>query len=259
MQKFGKVGMSYKDKINKNRIPKHIAIIMDGNGRWAQKSGNLRSIGHQNGVKSVRQTVEACVELGVQYLTLYAFSTENWSRPKMEVDALMNILVNSLTEEKATLIDNEIRLRTIGDTELLPVSCQKALHSVMEETENNTKMTLNLALSYSGRWDIINAIKCISKEVKSGKIDPDTITEDTFKNYLSTKDIPDPELLIRTSGELRISNFLLWQLAYSEIYTTEVLWPDFRKDNLYEAIIDYQNRERRFGKTSAQLKAVSKS
>lgn len=251
--------MSCKDNINKEKIPHHIAIIMDGNGRWAQKSGNIRSIGHEHGVQSVRQTVEACVELGVSYLTLYAFSTENWSRPKMEIDALMNILVSSLTGERKTLNDNKIRLCTIGDISLLPENCQKALQDVIEETRDHDQMTLNLALSYSGRWDIINAIQNIAKEVKEGNIEPGSITEDTFKNYLSTKDIPDPELLIRTSGELRISNFLLWQLAYSEIYTTDVLWPDFRKENLYEAILNYQQRERRFGKTSAQLKAMNKS
>ena len=235
--------------IDKTKLPKHIAITMDGNGRWAKSKGKLRVFGHKNGVKSVRNTVEAAAEIGIKFLTLYAFSTENWSRPHSEVNALMTLLVSAINKEKKTLMDNNIKLNTIGDTKSLPSKAQKELTEAIEKTKNNTRMTLVLALSYSGRWDILNATKNLLKD----NISPKNVNEDLFQQYLTTKSVPDPELLIRTSGEYRISNFLLWQIAYSELYFTDTLWPDFRRLNLERAILDYQNRERRFGKTTEQL------
>ena len=245
---------SLKEKINIERLPQHIAIIMDGNGRWAKEQGKLRVFGHQNGVGAVRAASEACAELGVKYLTLYAFSTENWNRSQFEVDALMRLLSKTMSEELKTLNNNNIRLNAIGDLERLPKSNYEALMKTIDETKNNDRMTLTLCLSYSGRWEIAQAAKKIAEKVKSGEINIEQIDEKCFSDFLSTNDMPDPELLIRTSGEERISNFLLWQLAYSEFYFTEKFWPDFGKEDLYAAIVDYQNRERRFGKTSEQLK-----
>lgn len=235
-----------------DNIPQHIAVIMDGNGRWAKNQGSMRTFGHENGVKAVRQTVEACVELGIKYLTLYAFSTENWNRPKEEVDALMNILVQSILAEMPTLMDQNIKLNAIGNLETLPPECSKTLQESIEKTAGNSKMTLTLALSYSGRWDIMNAIQGIIKDVENNKLDSESFSEKVFSEYLSTDGIPDPELMIRTSGEYRISNYMLWQLAYSELYITDILWPDFTKEDLFDAIKNYQTRERRFGKTSEQ-------
>ncbi len=242
-----------QENIDKSNLPRHIAIIMDGNGRWAKKKGAMRIFGHRSAITSVRESAETCAELGVQYLTLYAFSTENWNRPKEEVEALMQLLVSTIKSEIKTLMKNNIRLNAIGDIANLPKSCQKELAEAIDITKGNTRMTLTLALSYSGRWEILNAVKKLASEVKSGEVSIDSITESTFSKYLTTGNIPDPELLIRTSGELRISNFLLWQIAYSEIYITDILWPDFRKQHLCNAIIDFQKRERRFGKTSEQL------
>jgi undecaprenyl diphosphate synthase len=237
------------EKINVNTLPKHIAITMDGNGRWAKSKGQLRIFGHKNGVKAVRDTVEGAAEIGIEYLTLYAFSSENWSRPEKEVNALMTLLVSAINKEKKTLMDNNIRLSTIGDINKLPSKAQKELQEAIIKTKDNTRMNLVLALSYSGREEILNAVKNI---IKDGK-EPGDINEATFQQYLTTKSVPDPELLIRTSGEYRISNFLLWQIAYSELYFTDTLWPDFRRSDLYNAILNYQNRERRFGKTTEQL------
>ncbi|TPE45217.1 isoprenyl transferase [Pontibacter mangrovi] len=245
--------MNLKDKVDLGNLPRHIAVIMDGNGRWAKKRGGLRIFGHQNAIKAVRDTVEASAELGVEYLTLYAFSTENWSRPAEEVSALMTLLVSTIRKETATLNKNNIRLQTIGNTGSLPKACQRELMEAMELTKHNTRMTLVLALSYSGRWDITQAVQRLADEVGHGSIRAEEITEEAIAAHLSTAGIPDPELLIRTSGEQRISNFLLWQLAYTELYITELLWPDFRKEHLYEAIMAYQRRERRFGKTSEQI------
>ena len=228
---------------------KHIAIIMDGNGRWAKSKGKLRIFGHKNGVKSVRDTVEGAAEIGIKFLTLYAFSNENWNRPEREVNALMTLLVSAINKETKTLMDNNIRLFTIGDINKLPLKAQKELQEAIIKTKDNTRMTLVLALSYSGRGEIINAVHNIIKDGKK----PEEINEDTFQQYLTTKSVPDPELLIRTSGEYRISNFLLWQIAYSELYFTDTLWPDFRRADLYKAILNYQSRERRFGKTTEQL------
>ena len=236
-------------EIDKTNLPKHIAITMDGNGRWAKTKEKLRVFGHKNGVKAVRDTVEAAAEIGIEFLTLYAFSTENWNRPESEVNALMTLLVSAINKETKTLMDNNIRLSTIGDTESLPSKAKKELLQAIEKTKNNSRMTLVLALSYSGRWDIINAVNTIVKEDNVNR----DITEEEFQQYLTTKSVPDPELLIRTSGEYRISNFLLWQIAYSELYFTDTLWPDFRKEDLGKAILDYQSRERRFGKTSEQI------
>ena len=246
--------MSQETKINKDNLPKHIAIIMDGNGRWAKEKGKLRVFGHQNGVKAVRDTVESAAEIGIKHLTLYAFSTENWNRPKFEVNALMELLVSTINKETKTLMENNIRLNAIGDLEQLPSSCLRELKEAIEKTKDNTRMTLHLALSYSSKWEITSAIKKIAEEVKLGTLNTSDITDNTLDNYLTTAGIPDPELLIRTSGEHRISNFLLWQIAYAEFYFTDKLWPDFRKEDLYDAIIDYQSRERRFGKTSEQVK-----
>ena len=235
--------------IDKNNLPKHIAITMDGNGRWAKSKGKLRIFGHNNGVKAVRDTVEGAAEIGIEYLTLYAFSTENWDRPEKEVNALMTLLVSAINKETKTLMDNNIRLSAIGDIKKLPSKAQKELQEAVAKTKDNTRMNLVLALSYSSRWEILNAVQNI---IKDG-VKAEEINETTFQQYLTTKNVPDPELLIRTSGEHRISNFLLWQIAYSELYFTETLWPDFRKGDLYNAILDYQSRERRFGKTTEEL------
>lgn len=246
--------MDLIQQIDKNRLPQHIAIIMDGNGRWAKTQNKIRIFGHQHGVEAVRDTVEGCAELGVKYLTLYAFSTENWNRPQIEVNALMNLLVKTIHKETKTLMDNGIRLAAIGNMQSLPKDCYKSLKEAMEKTSGNTHMTLVLALSYSSRWEITEAIKKIAIQVKNGELDPKNIDTLTISHHLNTAEIPDPELLIRTSGEFRISNFLLFQLAYTELYFTDVLWPDFRRNDLYQAIINYQTRERRFGKTSEQIK-----
>nr|WP_262710661.1 isoprenyl transferase [Echinicola rosea] len=248
-----KTGM--KEAIDKERIPKHIAIIMDGNGRWAQGKGAKRVFGHRNAITAVRETITGANDLGVAYLTLYTFSTENWSRPKLEVKAIMELLVKTLTDQVPNLMKDNVKLTLIGDMDMLPPRSRAKLREAIEETSRNTGLTLILALSYSGRWEITNTVKDIAKKVADNKIDVEEITEDMIANHLLTKDYPDPELLIRTSGELRISNFLLWQLAYTELYFTEVLWPDFRKEHLMEAVADYQRRERRFGKTGAQLKS----
>lgn len=248
--------MNFKDLIDNARLPEHVAIIMDGNGRWAKQKGKLRVFGHKNAIKAVRDTVEGAAELGIGYLTLYAFSTENWNRPKKEVSALMSLLVTSLHKELKTLTNNNIRLSTIGNIKNLPESCQKELIDVVEKTKNNTHMNLILALSYSSHWEIVEAIKSIAHDVKSNKLDIESINESLVSASLATKDIPNPELMIRTSGEYRISNFLLWQLAYAELYFTEKLWPDFRRDDLFEAIANFQKRERRFGLTSEQLNSV---
>ena len=244
---------SLKTSINPARLPKHIAIIMDGNGRWAKTQGHDRLFGHYHGVESVRVTVEACAELGVGYLTLYAFSTENWERPEREVSGLMELLVETIRKEIPTLNKNNIRLHVIGKTELLPEKTLSALREAIEETAINTGLNLIMALSYSSRWEMAQAARQLGLDVKAGIIDPRSIDEDQFQKYLCTRDFPDPELMIRTSGEHRISNFLLYQLAYAELFFTPVLWPDFRKEHLYEAILDFQSRERRFGKTSEQL------
>lgn len=247
---------SLKDQINLEKLPKHIAIIMDGNGRWAKKHGRPRIFGHRNGVKAVRETTEAAAEIGIEYVTLYAFSTENWNRPAFEVNALMALLVDTLGKEIETLNKNNIRLKAIGDLAKLPKSTHNALLKGMERTKDNSRMTLVLALNYSGKWEILDAAKKIARKVKAEGIDPDKLTENDFADALNTSGIPDPELLVRTSGETRLSNFLLWQLAYAEFYFTPTFWPDFSKEDLYKAIIDYQNRERRFGKTSEQITPV---
>ena len=247
-----------KENINLERLPKHIAIIMDGNGRWAKEKGRFRIFGHQNGVKAVREVSEGCAELGVKYLTLYAFSTENWNRPKVEVNALMTLLVKTIRNETKTLMKNGIKLDAIGDRSMLPKECVQELDEAIEITKDNHNMTLILALSYSAKWDIVNATKNIALQAKNGEINIEDINEELIDNTLTTHKYPHPELMIRTSGELRISNFLLWEMAYSELYFTTVLWPDYRKEHLYEAILDYQGRERRFGKTSDQLSSDNK-
>ena len=246
--------MNLADTINKDNLPKHLAIIMDGNGRWAKQKGLLRTLGHENGTKSVRVVVETAAKLGIENLTLYAFSTENWNRPKLEVELLMNLLINSLKNELKTLQDNDIRLNSIGNIDLLPKSAQKKLQEVIEQTKGNSRMVLTLALSYGSREELINVVKNISNKVKNNIISIDSIDESIINQHLYTQDLPEVDLLIRTSGEHRISNFLLWQIAYAELYFTDVLWPDFKQDDLYEAIISYQKRERRFGKTSEQIK-----
>jgi undecaprenyl diphosphate synthase len=246
--------MSQKDKINMQQLPKHIAIIMDGNGRWAKEKGEDRLFGHLNGVESVRNIVEGAAELGIGYLTLYAFSTENWDRPAYEVTGLMELLVDTIRKEVPTLNKNNIRLHVIGDINMLPPMAKKELDEAMLETSTNTGLNLIMALSYSSRWEINNAVKTIAEAVKQNKLQPADITQEVIQKHLCTSQFPDPELMIRTSGEYRISNFLLYQLAYAELYFTNTLWPDFRKENLYEAILDYQSRERRFGKTSEQVK-----
>jgi undecaprenyl diphosphate synthase len=245
--------MKQLEKIDKNRLPRHIAIIMDGNGRWAQEKGQDRLYGHFHGVESVRNVVEGASEIGIEYLTMYTFSTENWDRPQYEVVGLMELLVDTIKNEVPVLNKNNIRLHVIGDVQMLPAFARKELEEAIDETSHNTGLSLILALSYSSRWELVNAAKNIAFDVQAGKINPADITQDTLQNYLTTRAFPDPELMIRTGGEYRISNFLLYQLAYAELYFTDTRWPDFRKENLVEAILDYQARERRFGKISAQL------
>ncbi|TDG35114.1 isoprenyl transferase [Pedobacter changchengzhani] len=245
--------MEFKEQIDPNRLPKHIAVIMDGNGRWAKGQGKIRVFGHEQGVLSVKDIVEGCVEVGIKYLTLYAFSTENWSRPQDEVDALMQILISTINKETETLNKNNVKLNAIGNLQSLPQQCIDDLKEAMEKTAHNSSCTLTLALSYSSKWEILEATKKIALAVKNNEIDLNDIDETLFSSKLTTTNIPDPELMIRTSGEHRISNYLLWQMAYTEFYFTDVLWPDFRREDLYEAIVDYQKRERRFGKISEQL------
>ncbi len=245
--------MSWKDKIDIERLPKHIAVIMDGNGRWAKQRGRLRTFGHNHGVTSVRETAEAAAELGIKYLTLYAFSTENWNRPRAEVNALMKLLVRTIHKETKTLHDNKIRLMAIGELEALPEVTQKELQEAINDTAHHNKMAMILALSYSSRWELTQAAKNLAKDVAANKLNFQDVDQKIFESYLTTSNIPDPELLIRTSGEYRISNFLLWQIAYSELYFTPKYWPEFRKEDFYEAIVDFQNRERRFGKISEQI------
>ena len=245
--------MSLKHQIDPNRVPQHIAIIMDGNGRWAQEQGQDRLFGHFHGVQSVRDIVEGCAEIGVKYLTLYAFSTENWDRPEKEVTGLMELLVETIRKEVPILNGNNIKMHAIGALTMLPPSARQALQEAIDMTAENTGLNLIMALSYSSRWELVDAVKKIATDVKNGKLGVEEIGQETLQQYLSTSQFPDPELMIRTSGEYRISNFLLYQLAYAELYFTQTRWPDFRKENLYEAIVDFQNRERRFGKTSAQL------
>ncbi|MBL7810650.1 MAG: isoprenyl transferase [Bacteroidetes bacterium] len=245
-----------KSQIDPDRIPRHVAIIMDGNGRWARQKGHLRIFGHKHGVRTVRNVIEAAVELGIQYLTLYAFSTENWNRPEAEVNALMELLVQTIKGETPTMMENGIRLQAIGNIEKLPPGCNKQLQETVNTTKDNKRMTLILALSYSGRWDIIEAVRKIADQVKSGTIQPEEINEEVLGAALNTAAYPNPDLLIRTSGEHRISNFLLWEIAYSEFHFTPVLWPDFTPDDLYKAVLDYQGRQRRFGKTGEQIQPV---
>ena len=242
-----------KDKIDMSRIPQHVAVIMDGNGRWAKLHGKERLFGHYNGVESVRAVITASVQLGVKYLTLYTFSTENWNRPKAEVDGLMELLVENIVKETPTFHEKNIRFTTIGNNSLLPEKALRKLEECIAETASNRGMTLVLALSYSSRWEITDAVRRIADKVKNGELNVEDIDDDVVSNNLTTAGIPDPELLIRTSGELRLSNYLLWQMAYTELYFTDTLWPDFREESFYEAIVDYQKRERRFGKTSEQL------
>ena len=247
-----------KELIDVGNLPKHIAVIMDGNGRWAQNKGAARIFGHRNAIKAVREVTEGCAELGISYLTLYAFSTENWARPEYEVRALMELLVQSIGNELPTMMKNNVRLDTIGNTKSLPGSCQKTLTEAIEATKNNTGLNLILALGYSGKWDIVNAVKKLADDVKNGDLNPQDISEDALAANLATGDRPDVDLMLRTGGDHRISNFLLWQLAYAELYFYENLfWPDFRKEHLYQAIMAYQNTERRFGKTGEQVKANS--
>jgi len=242
-----------KARIDADRVPRHIAIIMDGNGRWAERQGEHRVMGHANGVRAVREALVACREIGVEHLTLYAFSTENWNRPKAEVDALMDLLVKTVVGELDELNANGVRLHTIGDTEALPESCRSTLLDAIAATAGNDKITITLALSYSARWELVRMAQQLATEAKAGRLDPLAITPETVSAHLTTAGMPDPELLIRTSGEQRISNFLLWQIAYAELWFTPVLWPDFRKVHLYQAVLDYQCRERRFGLTSDQV------
>ena len=244
---------SLKTHIDLQRLPRHIAIIMDGNGRWAKEKGHDRLYGHFHGVESVRDIVEGCAEMGVEYLTLYAFSTENWDRPQYEVTGLMELLVETIRKETETLNKNNIRLHVIGDMNMLPDYAQKELRESLEITAPNKGLNLVMALSYSSRWELVQAVKYIAEEIKEGKLSPEQISQDTLEKYLCTSQFPDPELMVRTGGEFRVSNFLLYQLAYAELYFTNTRWPDFRKENLYEAILDFQKRERRFGKTSDQL------
>ncbi len=246
--------MNLKEQINKNKLPVHVAIIMDGNGRWAKKKGNNRLFGHKKGVVAVREVCEASAELGIPYLTLYAFSKENWQRPKSEINGLMSLLVQTIESEMKTLMDNNIKLSVIGDISSLPESVCKGLDKAMDKTKNNERLTLVLALSYGARWEIINAVNKMYEEIKNINNDDIVITEEDFRRHLTTAEMPDPAMLIRTGGEKRISNFLLWQISYSELYFTDVLWPDFRKNDYYKAILDYQARERRFGKISEQTK-----
>ncbi len=245
--------MTYKEQIDNTRIPRHIAIIMDGNGRWAKAHGLMRMFGHKQGVEVVHNITEAAAQLGLQYLTLYTFSTENWNRPKEEVDALMNLLVDTIVKETPTLMNNNVRLLTIGDTDRLPEQAKLKFMECIRQTSGNTGLKMVIALSYSSRWELAHAMQLAAEDVQKGKLSPEQVTEDTIEQYLTTAGIPDPDLLIRTSGELRISNFLLWQLAYSELYFTDLLWPDFTVEEFCHAIVDYQHRERRFGKTSEQV------
>lgn len=245
--------MDWKSQIDTTRLPRHIAVIMDGNGRWAKSHGQPRVFGHRNGVKAVREISEAAAELGVEYVTLYAFSTENWNRPKLEVDALMTLLVTTLRKEIKTLNDNNIKLQAIGDLESLPPKCYKELTEAIANTQYNNRMTLVLALNYSGRWEIAQATKRIAQEVAAGRIEAEAVNDELVGQYLTTAGMPDPELLIRTSGESRVSNFLLWQLAYTEFMFLPLFWPDFRREHLYESLVNFQQRERRFGKISEQL------
>jgi undecaprenyl diphosphate synthase len=239
---------SFKDQIDRSNLPQHVAVIMDGNGRWAKKKGAARIFGHRNAIQAVTDVTEGCGELGIKYLTLYAFSTENWARPKDEVDGLMELLVNTIKKEINNLMENRVKLRTIGDISHLPAACQKNLEEAIDTTKNNTGLIVLLALNYSGRWEILKAARRLAAEAQQGRLHPEDIDEKMFSRLLETAGVPDPELLIRTSGELRVSNFLLWQIAYTELYITKTLWPDFRKEDLYEAICAYQHRERRFGK-----------
>jgi undecaprenyl diphosphate synthase len=248
-----------KEQIDHNKLPQHIAIIMDGNGRWAKQRGAMRVFGHRNAIKAVREATEGCAELGVKYLTLYAFSTENWGRPEAEVRALMELLVHTIGDELPTLLKNNVRLDTIGDTNSLPKSCQRELAEAMEKTKHNTGLNLILALGYSGKWDIIQATQALAQEVKVGTLRPEDIDENLLNSKLSTQDRPQVDLMLRTGGDHRISNFLLWQLAYAELYFyDDVFWPDFRRNHLYEAILSFQQRERRFGKTSEQILTEAK-
>ncbi len=240
-------------RIDPQRVPQHVAIIMDGNGRWASRQGELRVVGHTHGVRSVRETLVAATEIGVKYLTLYAFSTENWNRPQAEVEALMDLLVNTLMSEMESLHENGVRLNTIGDTDSLPATCRATLQKAIQQTAKNDRVTLTLALSYSSRWELLRAARSIAQDIKDGRLSMHDVNEPLVDARLSTAGMPDPELLIRTSGEQRISNFLLWQIAYAELWFTPVLWPDFRKEHLFQAVLDYQNRERRFGLTSDQV------
>lgn len=241
------------EDIDKSRVPQHVAIIMDGNGRWAQKQAHRRIFGHQHAMTAVHEAVEAAVNCGVKYLTLYTFSTENWNRPQDEIDGLMELIIKAVHDETKTLMDHSVKLETIGDTQRIPERSRNMLFECMKETANNTAMTLVVALSYSARWETAQALRQICVDARDGRLTPDSITEETFRNYLTTKNYPDPDLLIRTGGELRISNFLLWQMAYTEFYFSDQLWPDFRLENFYDAVYDYQNRQRRFGKTGDQV------
>lgn len=245
--------MSYLDQIDKNRLPKHIAIIMDGNGRWAKQRNLDRAFGHKEGVSAVRRALEAAVKAGISYLTLYTFSTENWKRPEEEVRALMALMIQAVANETPDLIKNNVRVKVIGDTDRLPTDTQKALDHCLDSTSVCTGTTVVLALSYSSKWELTKAVKDITNDIESGKLDKESISEELIGSYLQTKDFPDPDILIRTGGELRISNFLLWQIAYSELYFTDQLWPDFNEESLFQSIVDFQNRERRFGKTSEQI------
>ena len=245
--------MTYKEQIVRERLPRHVAIIMDGNGRWAKREGLARMFGHRKGVETVHRITEAAAELGIEYLTLYTFSTENWNRPKEEVDALMALLVDTIAKETPTLMKNNIRLETIGDLSRLPEQTRNKFIGCIQETSNNTGLTLVIALSYSARWEIIRATQMMAAAVQAGQLLVEDINEETISSFMTTRNMPDPDLLIRTSGELRISNFLLWQLAYSELYFTDCLWPEFTEEEFYHAIVDYQHRERRFGKTSEQI------
>jgi undecaprenyl diphosphate synthase len=245
--------MGFKEKLDINKLPQHIAVIMDGNGRWAKNQGKIRHFGHESGVLSVKDIVEGCADIGIKYLTVYAFSTENWNRPTEEVNALMELLISTINQETATLTKNNIRLNAIGDIASLPQKCIDDLKSAMEKTADNTRCTLTLALSYSSKWELVTAAKKLAQQVVDQKIKVEEIDEKSFAAQLTTFDMPEPELMIRTSGEHRVSNFLLWQMAYTELYFTDKLWPDFRREDLFEAIVDYQKRERRFGKISEQL------
>lgn len=245
--------MGLKEQIDLERLPQHVAVIMDGNGRWAKEKGKMRVFGHKNGVLAVRDTVEGAVEIGIKYLTLYAFSTENWNRPKLEVAALMELLVSTINKETKTLMENGVRLNAIGDLKSLPSRCYQQLQEAIDKTKDNKNCTLTLALSYSSRWEIVDAVRKIAVKVENKELSSEDITEQVISDHLNTAGMPDPELMIRTSGEYRISNYLLWQMAYSELYFTPKLWPDFRREDLFEAVIDYQKRERRFGMISEQI------